>query len=156
MAQFAGSEGARADGRLRRRCERGAHDVLIVWSVAIPVVVLERPGGLSALTRSSDLVRGHRWKVLVLAVLFWLTATVGVRALGLAGHTGLGVAVQLIAAILIAPIPLLAATALYFELRQSAATDMPRTGHIATCSAGRRHTSQHRLTEGQRSLSCKK
>jgi hypothetical protein len=37
------------------------------------------------------------------------------------------VAVQLIAAILIAPIPLLAATALYFELRQSAATDMPGT-----------------------------
>jgi hypothetical protein len=44
--------------------------LLIVWSVAIPVVVLERPGGLRALTRSSDLVRGHRWKVLVLAVLF--------------------------------------------------------------------------------------
>jgi hypothetical protein len=56
-----------------------------------------------------------------------LDAGVGARALGLVGHTGLGVAIQLIAATLIAPIPLLGATALYFELRQSAATDMPRT-----------------------------
>jgi len=101
--------------------------LLTIWAVAIPVVVLERPGGLSALTRSRHLVRGHRWKVLVLAVLFWLTASVGARALGLTGHTGLGVTIQLIAATLIAPIPLLGATALYFELRQSATTDIPRT-----------------------------
>jgi hypothetical protein len=31
--------------------------LLTVWSVIVPVVVLERPGGLRALGRSSDLVR---------------------------------------------------------------------------------------------------
>jgi hypothetical protein len=104
--------------------------MLIVWSVAVPVVVLERPGGLRALGRSSDLVRGHRWRVLGLVVLFWVALGAGGRALGLAdrvaGH-GPGLAAQLIAATLIVPIPLLGATALYFELRKVAATDPPRT-----------------------------
>lgn len=34
-----------------------------VWSVVAPVVVLERPGGLRALGRSRDLVRGNGWRV---------------------------------------------------------------------------------------------
>lgn len=103
--------------------------LLAVWSVAVPVVVLERPGGLRALGRSSDLVRGNRWRVLGVTVLFWVTLGAGGRLLGLAGHVaghGSGLAAQLIAATLIAPIPLLGATALYFELRRVVATDPPR------------------------------
>jgi hypothetical protein len=103
--------------------------LLAVWSVAVPVVVIERPGGLRALGRSSDLVRGHRWRVLVVVVLFWVTLGACSRALGLAGRVaghGPGLAAQLIVATLIAPIPLLGATALYFELRKVAATDLPR------------------------------
>ena len=104
--------------------------LLTVWSVAVPVVVLERPGGLRALGRSSDLVRGHRWRVLGVAVLFWVTLGAGARVLGLAGRVaghGPGLAAQLIVATLIAPIPLLGATALYFELRRVAPSDAPRT-----------------------------
>ena len=104
--------------------------LLAVWSVAVPVVVLERPGGLRALGRSSDLVRGHRWRVLWVAVLFWVTLGAGARVLGLAGRVaghGPGLAAQLIVATLIAPIPLLGATALYFELRRVAPSDAPRT-----------------------------
>ena len=37
--------------------------LLTLWSVAAPVVVLERPGGLRALGRSRELVRGNGWNV---------------------------------------------------------------------------------------------
>ncbi|MGH2904657.1 MAG: hypothetical protein ACRDK7_13900 [Solirubrobacteraceae bacterium] len=99
--------------------------LLTVWSVTVPVVVLERPGGLRALTRSNALVRGHRWKVLGLIVLFWIAFGIGGRVLDLAsraaGHDP-GVAIQLVAWTLIAPIALLGVTALYFELRGATAT----------------------------------
>jgi hypothetical protein len=103
--------------------------LLTVWSVAVPVVVLERPGGLRALGRSSDLARDSRWRVCGVVVLFFVILGVCIRALELAGHAaghGPGLAAQLLAATLIAPIPLLGATALYFELRRVAATDPPR------------------------------
>lgn len=105
--------------------------LLTVWSVALPVVVLERPGELRALKRSRELVYGNRLHVLALAVLFWLLAGIGIRILELADRTASqspGVAVPLLVAILLAPIPLLGATALYFELRQTPATDTPATG----------------------------
>jgi hypothetical protein len=104
--------------------------LLTVWSVALPVIVLERPGGLRALKRSRELVYGNRVRVLALAVLFWLLAGIGIRLLELAGRTAgqsPGLAVQLLVAILLAPIPLLGATALYFELRQTSVTDPPAT-----------------------------
>jgi hypothetical protein len=105
--------------------------LLTVWSVALPVVVLERPGGLRALRRSRELVRGNRWRVLGLALLFAVTVGVGIRVLDLAaGSAGQdpGIAVVMLAAILLTPIPVLGATALYFELRQMPATDLPATG----------------------------
>ncbi len=107
--------------------------LLTVWSVAVPVVVLERPGGLRALGRSSDLVRGSRWRVCGVVVLFFVILGVCIRALELAGHAagyGPGLAAQLIAATLIAPIPLIGATALYFELRRVAPSNAPRTAAL--------------------------
>lgn len=104
--------------------------LLTVWSVALPVVVLERPGGLRALKRSRELVYGNRLRVLALAVAFWLLAGLGVRVLELASRTAgqtPGVAIALLASILLAPIPLLGATTLYFELRPTPTTDTPAT-----------------------------
>jgi hypothetical protein len=93
--------------------------LLTIWSVAAPVVVIERPGGLLALPRSQKLVRGNRWRVfgtiLALAVPLGLAGT----AIEGAGHALGGapaILAQLLASILIAPIPPLAATTLYFEL----------------------------------------
>ncbi|HEY1457700.1 MAG TPA: YciC family protein, partial [Solirubrobacteraceae bacterium] len=37
--------------------------LLTIWSVAAPVVVLERPGAVAALRRSAELVRGNGWQV---------------------------------------------------------------------------------------------
>jgi hypothetical protein len=94
------------------------------WSVAAPAVVLERPPGLGALGRSADLVWGNRWRVfgLVLLVLIptgVLSGTIALLA-GLAGADARKIAVALVN-IVIAPIPVVFSTVLYFELLGAAA-----------------------------------
>lgn len=104
--------------------------LLTVWSVAMPVVVLERPGGLRALRRSRELVRGNRWRVLALALLFAVTVGTGIRVLDLLDGSAIqdpGIAVTLLATILIAPIPALGVTTLYFELRPTPTAETPTT-----------------------------
>lgn len=104
--------------------------LLAIWSVIVPVVVLERPVGLRALGRSSDLVHGSRWRVFGVVVLFSVVFGAFSRVFELAGRAaghGPGVAAQLLAATLIAPIPLLGVTALYFELRWVGAGNLSGT-----------------------------
>lgn len=43
--------------------------LLTIWSVIVPVVVLERPGRLRALGRSRALVRSNRWRVFAMIAL---------------------------------------------------------------------------------------
>jgi hypothetical protein len=100
-----------------------------IWSVAAPVVVLERPPGLGALGRSRELVRGHGWKAFgVIAV---LVIGVGILAavlelVGDSAGTDVGLVIRVVVQILTAPLSALAASVLYFELRgASAATDQP-------------------------------
>jgi len=42
------------------------------WSVAMPAIVIERLGAIDGMRRSWDLVRGHRWRLLVVFVLMGL------------------------------------------------------------------------------------
>lgn len=94
--------------------------LLTLWSVAAPVVVLERPPGLGALGRSRELVRGNGWQVFgVLFVLDILVAIVaGAVELGAdSAGTGIGIVVTVIAGVLTAPLAALAAAVLYFDLR---------------------------------------
>jgi hypothetical protein len=91
-----------------------------LWSVAAPVVVLERPGGLRALGRSRELVRGNGWNVF--AVILLLVILVGLVGSGIelaadAAGTGVGLVVRVVVGILTAPISALAAAVLYFDLR---------------------------------------
>jgi hypothetical protein len=72
--------------------------LITVWSVAAPVVVVERPPGLKALARSRQLVRGSGWQVF--GVILLLDVVVGVLTL---------------------PLPALAAAVMYFALRGRAA-----------------------------------
>ena len=37
--------------------------LMVMWYVAIPATVIERPGVFAALSRSSQLTKGHRWSV---------------------------------------------------------------------------------------------
>lgn len=96
--------------------------LLTVWSVVAPVAVLERPRGLRALGRSRALVRGNGWRVLGAILLFALPlsflVTAGDHVAQVAGG-GAAIALRLLLAVVVAPVPVLAATALYFELRRS-------------------------------------
>jgi hypothetical protein len=95
------------------------------WSVCAAVAVLERPGGLRALGRSRELVRGNRWRVLALFLVLAVPIVVGASAIDRASgsaSSGPGLAARLLMAALVAPIPVLAATVLYFELRRAEPT----------------------------------
>ncbi len=91
------------------------------WSVCVPVVVLERPGRLRALRRSRELVRGNGLRVLALILMLTVPLSLGSTAFAGAFHllgSAPALAGQLLLTTLIAPIPVLAVTALYYELRE--------------------------------------
>ncbi len=103
--------------------------LLTVWSVAAPVVVLERPRGLRALRRSRELVRGNGWRVFgVIAAVALAVNIVGrgiERGAGYAFGFGPGVAAAIIVWVLALPVPVIVAAVLYFELREATASDLP-------------------------------
>ncbi len=93
--------------------------LLTVWSVAAPVVVLERPPGLGALRRSRELVRGSGWPVFgVIFVLGVSVAIVGgiIEIAADSAGAGVGLVVRVIIGVLTAPLSALAAAVLYFDL----------------------------------------
>jgi len=94
--------------------------LITIWSVAAPVVVLERPPGLRALGRSRALVRGNGWQVFaVIFILFILVAVLAgaVDAGAESAGTGVGLVVRVIVGVLAAPLSALAQAVLYFQLR---------------------------------------
>jgi hypothetical protein len=94
------------------------------WSVAAAVVVLERPGGLGALGRSRELVRGNRRHVLalILALAIPLAVAAGiVDVVSGSSSSTPGIFARVLLGALIAPIPVLATTVLYFDLRGATA-----------------------------------
>jgi hypothetical protein len=103
--------------------------LLTVWSVAAPVVVLEHPGGLRALHRSRDLVRGNGWRVF--AAIAAVTISVNLvgrgieRAADYAFGLGAGLAAGVVIFFITLPIPVLLAGVLYFELREATTSDQP-------------------------------
>jgi len=105
--------------------------LITIWSVAAPVVVLERPAGLGALGRSRELVRGSGWQVfgviVVLDVLVTIVAAV-VDGIANSAGTGAGIVVRVIVGVLTAPITALASAVLYFDLRKLAGAQPPVVG----------------------------
>lgn len=93
--------------------------LITLWSVAAPVVVLERPPGLHALRRSRELVRGHGWQVFgAIFVLTILVAIVSgiIEAIAESAGSAAGLVVTVVLGVLTAPISALAQAVLYFEL----------------------------------------
>src|ERR1700733_5186932 len=93
-----------------------------IWSVAAPVVVLERPAVLRTLGRSRELVRGNAWNVfavILLLVIFVGLVAALIEAGGDAAGTAVGLVVRVIVGILTAPVSALAAAVLYFDLRKA-------------------------------------
>ena len=96
--------------------------LITIWSVAAPVVVLERPGVFAALGRSRELVRGNGWQVF--GVIFVLVLPRPVRRLGASRSPptrpapASGIVARVVVGVLTAPLSALAAAVLYFELRR--------------------------------------
>jgi hypothetical protein len=102
--------------------------LLTIWSVAAPVVVLERPPGLRALGRSRELVRGNGWQTF--GVIFVLGVAVSIVAAAIeigadSAGTGVGIVVRVIIGVLTAPLSALAAAVLYFDLLRLSGAPAP-------------------------------
>jgi hypothetical protein len=109
--------------------------LITIWSVAAPVVVLERPGVFAALGRSRELVRGNGWQVFgVIFVLFFLVIIVSsaIQIGADSAGTGAGIVARVIVGILTGPISGLAAAVLYFDLRAASGERAAPDGPIAT------------------------
>jgi hypothetical protein len=93
--------------------------LMTIWAVVAPIVVIERPGGLRALGRSRELVRGNGWPVFGVIIVLVLGVEVlvgGVSVAAAEAGTAVGIVVRVVAGVLSAPISALAAAVLYFEL----------------------------------------
>ncbi len=93
--------------------------LMVIWSVAVPVTVLERPGVFDAFGRSRELVRGNGWNVFwVIVLVFLLVAVISIAVVSLATPLGsLGRAVvQWALDAALAPLTALSASVLYFAL----------------------------------------
>jgi hypothetical protein len=109
--------------------------LITIWSVIAPVVVLERPSGLGALRRSRELVRGNGWPVFGVIVVLVVGVNVladAIEVLGDSAGTGAGIVVTVIVQILTAPLAALAASVLYFELRDRAPAAPPESAPAGT------------------------
>jgi hypothetical protein len=95
--------------------------LLTFWSVAAPVVVIERPGVFAAFGRSRELVRGYGWPVLATVVLVFLlviAASIAAALLGVVlGDVGRAVLNWIFDA-LTQPVAALTTSVLYFTLLQ--------------------------------------
>lgn len=90
--------------------------------MALPVAVYERLGNVLPLGRSYELVRGNRLRVFAIVALFTILFALVERGLGALLGSVEFEEVSLsgaIAGVLLAPIPLLAMSALYRELRSA-------------------------------------
>lgn len=101
--------------------------LITVWSVAAPVIVLERPPGLRALGRSRELVRGSGWRVFGVILVLDILVVVVAYGLQLAADSagaGAGIVVRVVIGVLTAPLSALASAVMYFELRRAAAGEL--------------------------------
>jgi hypothetical protein len=93
--------------------------LILGWSIAAPVVVLERPHGLGALARSRALVRHNRWRILGTLLLFGIPLGVVGRLVEMGGVSAgkvPAVTSEILVTTLISPIPMIVVAIIYFEL----------------------------------------
>jgi hypothetical protein len=104
--------------------------IMVMWSVAGPALVVERDGVMMALSRSSELTSGSRWKIFALfllllviyGIIFGALGVVGLSTLGAAAGDGLSVGYIVASAISAILLNLIWGTvqpSLYVELREA-------------------------------------
>ena len=95
--------------------------LLTIWAVLAPVIVIERTGVFESFGRSRELVRGNGWQVfgvLVALFAFNIALSIVVAIIGSAGDAAAAIA-QLAQYLVFAPVSALAASILYFALREA-------------------------------------
>ena len=50
--------------------------LFVMWSLSVPVMVLEGKGVFDSMSRSADLTKGRRWRIFVIGALFFILAIV--------------------------------------------------------------------------------
>jgi hypothetical protein len=92
----------------------------LMWIAAIPAMVVEERGVFESMTRSSDLTRGNRMRILAvgLVVLAAYIVIAVIGALLVAAVPVLGVIVMIALAVLLYPYVSIITSVLYFRLRE--------------------------------------
>ncbi len=100
----------------------------LMFSVAMPVCIVEKRGPIDSLQRSADLTRGHRWQILGIFLVFMLVA-VAISLLlfvvdyGLASvHAGvvgtiIGGVIRFVVQMLLSAFPTVLIAVIYYDLR---------------------------------------
>jgi hypothetical protein len=111
--------------------------LLTIWSVVVPVEVLEHRGIIGSFERSRELVRGNSWNVFAVIVIVWVvTVVISILVALLAaplGHVGRDL-IQWAVDVAITPIVALSATVLYLELRRANTARVPAPGPDAVAA----------------------
>ncbi|NQW20074.1 MAG: hypothetical protein HQ477_05030 [Chloroflexi bacterium] len=97
--------------------------LMISWAFIFPLILIDGAGPVSALTGSYDLVKGSRWRVLGIAIVFFLISIVIQILIRIV--TGivdgfsepLAVIMSSIGMALLAPVAAIGLTVVYFDLR---------------------------------------
>jgi hypothetical protein len=106
--------------------------LITIWSLIIPVIVLENAGALESFGRSRALVKGHGWNVFGVVVITFLIMVVVGLALGVV-LSPLSEAVQsflsnVVSGTLVAPFVALTWTLVYYRLRGTQTATPPSAG----------------------------
>jgi hypothetical protein len=108
--------------------------LMTIWSVVIPVVVIERPGIFSSFGRSQALVKGYGWQVfgvIVVVILLAILISIVVAVIASGMSDGLRGALQYVLNILTAPLQALLVSVLYFGLRRAHGESTGRATAVA-------------------------
>ena len=99
--------------------------LIISWAFIFPLIVIEGAGPVSALAGSYSLVKGNRWRVLGIGIVFILiNFGIQVSITIVAGIIGgisdpLGTVFSTIGTVLLAPVMFIGLTVVYFDLRSA-------------------------------------
>lgn len=105
----------------------------LMWFVAVPVLVAEDKGVFAAMSRSSELTKGNRWRLIWLFIIIYVLLAIVIFVVGLLAAITpiLGVIVGILMAIVIYPYLSIVIAVTYYELLEAHGESKPGPG-VAT------------------------
>ncbi|HEY4278932.1 MAG TPA: hypothetical protein VGM91_11960 [Conexibacter sp.] len=109
--------------------------LLTIWAVGAPALVVEQTGVFRAFGRSQELVKGNGWNVFGLLLILWVLligVSIVAGAIGNLGGDAVAAIVSWLATVAIAPVLALAASVLFFSLRDGVETVRATSGAVVS------------------------